>query len=771
MKPEDVCDHICKLAKKGLTPSQIGVTLRDSFGVPQVKNVTGNHILRILKTNGLAPTLPEDLYYLIKKAVSIRKHLDKNRKDKDAKFRLILVESRIHRLARYYKRPHLSLVTARCIRVFGPVKVFYSKFRASAPNYRPLLSLLNKRVEVNETYAATLEEIEGFFVHLRLRLLTLPVSSQLQSIVHGELALSQLAPATRQASTYILEIAQLEKQCFEAYFELRHQQEVYRLADVCVLGVVYRLHKDVQEKLIYRVEMYIREEIKGYVLGSSDLDYPSILYGSGTDTPHQETAMGQFQRGWYPTLPRTLSILAKIYRVLEMSTFQGLAQEAVDLCMRSLKEASEYLSRRSLPSCDASLQVFQPLVQMMDSQLFLVKHLLLLREQVAAFECELAWGPDGSFRVVLSRAQQGRALLQVVSEKYFNFANVWEALNLKLPDGILGILKPTVYHAEVDSKKDIESELKAACEALITNVTARAPESCLAVSRQLMGTNWDRFLSQLSQAHITQPLAVRFSSWPDVQLRSAPRRSQAVNTKIGQFLASPGVSQLEEREPARRASHRLKPSPSGGPVSTQGRSMTREIWRCQSGWYDEDQGFMQPDELRDVIGAFMANVKAKVPFTAAHIRLYLSAAPEGLDRPILWKPVEMRLVDTWGRLEGLLEEGEQGTSLETLGFPRPEPLRELIAALFNAVMEEPWENVVQMVSQVPRRNFSADVAQALPVAASQGSLGQPEAAAPAPEPAEAPPRAKVPEAADPAPAAEDADAATAAASCLKKALS
>merc|ERR1711972_1107672 len=103
-KPADVSDHICKLAKKGLTPSQIGVTLRDSFGIPQVKNVTGNKILRILKTNGLAPDLPEDLYYLIKKAVAIRKHMDRNRKDKDSKFRLILVESRIHRLARYYKR-------------------------------------------------------------------------------------------------------------------------------------------------------------------------------------------------------------------------------------------------------------------------------------------------------------------------------------------------------------------------------------------------------------------------------------------------------------------------------------------------------------------------------------------------------------------------------------------------------------------------------------------------------------------------------------------
>merc|ERR1712139_758277 len=104
MKPDDVCDHIAKLAKKGLTPSQIGVTLRDSFGVPQVSTITGNKILRILKVSGLAPELPEDLYHLIKKAVSIRKHLDKNRKDKDSKFRLILTESRIRRLARYYKR-------------------------------------------------------------------------------------------------------------------------------------------------------------------------------------------------------------------------------------------------------------------------------------------------------------------------------------------------------------------------------------------------------------------------------------------------------------------------------------------------------------------------------------------------------------------------------------------------------------------------------------------------------------------------------------------
>merc|ERR1712135_101228 len=103
MGEDEVVELICRLAKKGMTPSQIGVVLRDSHGIPLVKNVTGNKILRILRGKGLAPEIPEDLYCMIKKAVSMRKHLERNRRDKDTKFRLILVESRIHRLARYYK--------------------------------------------------------------------------------------------------------------------------------------------------------------------------------------------------------------------------------------------------------------------------------------------------------------------------------------------------------------------------------------------------------------------------------------------------------------------------------------------------------------------------------------------------------------------------------------------------------------------------------------------------------------------------------------------
>ncbi|WFC97663.1 ribosomal 40S subunit protein S13 [Malassezia yamatoensis] len=101
--PEEVVQQIVKLARKGVTPSQIGATLRDSHGIAQVRFVTGNKILRILKSEGLAPEIPEDLYHLIKRAVAVRKHLERSRKDMNAKFRLIIVESTIHRLTRYYK--------------------------------------------------------------------------------------------------------------------------------------------------------------------------------------------------------------------------------------------------------------------------------------------------------------------------------------------------------------------------------------------------------------------------------------------------------------------------------------------------------------------------------------------------------------------------------------------------------------------------------------------------------------------------------------------
>ncbi|RVW90665.1 40S ribosomal protein S13 [Vitis vinifera] len=73
---------------KMLTPSQIGVILRDSHALLRSK--------ALLEARSCA--------FSRVMAVAIRKHLERNRKGQRPKFRLILVESRIHRLARYYKK-------------------------------------------------------------------------------------------------------------------------------------------------------------------------------------------------------------------------------------------------------------------------------------------------------------------------------------------------------------------------------------------------------------------------------------------------------------------------------------------------------------------------------------------------------------------------------------------------------------------------------------------------------------------------------------------
>ena len=95
---------IVKLSKEGLTPSKIGLVLRDSYGIPSVKDVLGKSILAVLKAKDLEPELPEDLLCLIKKSVLLDKHLEENNPDNTAKRGLRLTQSKIGRLVKYYKK-------------------------------------------------------------------------------------------------------------------------------------------------------------------------------------------------------------------------------------------------------------------------------------------------------------------------------------------------------------------------------------------------------------------------------------------------------------------------------------------------------------------------------------------------------------------------------------------------------------------------------------------------------------------------------------------
>ena len=101
---EEVESEVVKQAKKGFTKSMIGLKLRDSFGVPLTKIITGKKISQILEENGIKETLPEDLKNLIKKALRIRNHLENNKKDLDSKKGLQRTESKIYRTIKYYKK-------------------------------------------------------------------------------------------------------------------------------------------------------------------------------------------------------------------------------------------------------------------------------------------------------------------------------------------------------------------------------------------------------------------------------------------------------------------------------------------------------------------------------------------------------------------------------------------------------------------------------------------------------------------------------------------
>jgi small subunit ribosomal protein S15 len=101
---EEVEALIMKLSKEGYPPSKIGIILRDQHGVPLAKPIIGKSITDILKERKLYSSLPEDLENLLRKATRLHVHQDKNKADLHNKRALQIVEAKIYKLSRYYKR-------------------------------------------------------------------------------------------------------------------------------------------------------------------------------------------------------------------------------------------------------------------------------------------------------------------------------------------------------------------------------------------------------------------------------------------------------------------------------------------------------------------------------------------------------------------------------------------------------------------------------------------------------------------------------------------
>ena len=141
-----------------------------------------------------------------------------------------------------------------------------------------------------------------------------------------------------------------------------------------------------QERLIYCALLVLRDDIESFKPTSADLDYPNRLYAPETPAVADAAAAGtsgssaaslthSLYATWYSPLRNTLVLLSKVYRAVDMSVFQDLAGEAVGLCTDALKRASVTISSAQSPD---------------DGDLFLIKHLLVLREQLTPFDINFA---------------------------------------------------------------------------------------------------------------------------------------------------------------------------------------------------------------------------------------------------------------------------------------------------------------------------------------------------------------------------------------------
>lgn len=150
---------------------------------------------------------------------------------------------------------------------------------------------------------------------------------------------------------------------------------------------------------------------------------------------------------WYPTVRRTLAALSRLYRCLEKRVFQGLAQEAISLCVQSVDTAARLITANATS---------------VDGELFQIKHLLILREQIAPFQVDF-----------------------VIKETTLDFSNVKNAaygliqrprqiFSLSSNNALLEFLlegTPMVREHLLDSRKEVDRQLKSCCETFIKNAT------------------------------------------------------------------------------------------------------------------------------------------------------------------------------------------------------------------------------------------------------------------------------------------------------------
>lgn len=242
--------------------------------------------------------------------------------------------------------------------------------------------------------------------------------------------------------------------------------------------IIQQMLQDVQERLVFRAHLYLQSDIQQYHPSPGDLAYPdklemmesiaqslqetqtlkradsrsSMMSITSTEVEQQfksrtGNSPADLHGMWYPTVRRTLVCLSRLYRCVDRPIFQGLSQEALTYCIQSLVTAAQSISTNKTS---------------VDGKLFEIKHLLILREQIAPFRVDFTMRETSlDFSKVKTAAYE---LLQKRKQLFALGTN--NALLEFLLDGA-----PQVKEHLLDSRKDVDRQLKMTCEQYIKDVT------------------------------------------------------------------------------------------------------------------------------------------------------------------------------------------------------------------------------------------------------------------------------------------------------------
>ncbi|XP_021942547.1 conserved oligomeric Golgi complex subunit 3 isoform X2 [Zootermopsis nevadensis] len=257
--------------------------------------------------------------------------------------------------------------------------------------------------------------------------------------------------------------------------------------------VAWQLLQDVQERLVFRAHCYLQSDILHYKPAAGDLAYPEKLemmesiaqslqeqaalslrhsesrsslasIGSATsqevarinsdsgvtfEQPRSRTgnSPADLHGMWYPTVRRTLVCLSRLYRCVDRPIFQGLSQEALTMCIQSVASAAQAICTKKSP---------------IDGELFQIKHLLILREQIAPFQVDFT---IKEMSLDFSKVKTAAFSLLHKRKQLFSLGTNNALLEFLLEG------TPTVREQLVDSRKEVDKQLKASCEAFIHHTT------------------------------------------------------------------------------------------------------------------------------------------------------------------------------------------------------------------------------------------------------------------------------------------------------------